>query len=89
MSDLFAEMHAERSAIMEHCGGLPREQADELAREDVVKQLHACEVRDVVARYRKDGGEAVRDFLSQVAKHRGQAAADRLRTDALSLLKNN
>lgn len=85
--DLFSEAYEERAAIMEHEAGLPREQAESMARADVLVQLHACEVRSLVAKYRKDGGEAVKDFLSQVAKHRGQAAADRLRTDALAQLR--
>lgn len=85
--DLFAEAFEERAAIMEHDAGLPREQAESMARADVTAQLHACEVRDVVARYRKDGGDAVKEFLAQVARRRGQAAADRLRADALKQLK--
>jgi len=82
-SELFDEAFAERSAIMEHDAGLPRETAEAMARADVTKALHACEVRSVVAKYQTEGGEAVKAFLAQVAKHRGQPAADRLRIDAL------
>lgn len=87
MSDLFAEVFAEKAAIHEFEGGLDRETAERMATASTEAFRHSCEVRDVVARYRKDGGEAVKDFLEQVARHRGQAAADRLRTDALAALK--
>jgi hypothetical protein len=43
----------------------------------------ACEVRYVVA---MPSHEARRWFLDQVAKARGQAAADRLRADALEVM---
>ena len=86
--DLFAEIFEERAAICEHDGGLPKDQAEAIAAVQVENFRHACEVRNVVARYRKDGGEAVKEFLAQVSKHRGQAAADRLRTDALLALKH-
>lgn len=89
MSDLFTEVFEERAAIQEFDGGLNREIAERMAAASTEAYRHACEVRDVVSRYRKDGGEAVKDFLSQVAKHRGQSAADRLRADALAALKNN
>lgn len=35
------------------------------------------------------GKKAVDGFLAQVAKHRGQSSADRMRADALAVLKNN
>jgi hypothetical protein len=83
MSDLFAEIFDERAAICEIEGGLPKEQAEAIAAIQVENFRHACEVRSVVAKYQTEGGEAVKAFLVQVAKHRGQAAADRLRADAL------
>lgn len=85
--DLFAEAYSERAAIMQHDGGLPIEVAERMAETDTRAALYACEIRSVVAMYRKDGGEAVKDFLAQVAKHRGQVAADRLRADALAKIK--
>jgi hypothetical protein len=44
---------------------------------------HWCEVRVVAAMATHDER---RDFLTLVAKHRGQAAADRLRADALEVM---
>lgn len=43
---------------------------------------HACEVRDCIRRFYPDGGRMA-NHLKLVAKRRGQAAADRLRADAL------
>ena len=85
--DLFAEIFEERAAICHYDGGVPIEQAEAIAAVQVEQHRHFCEIRSVVAMYRKDGGEAVKGFLAQVAKHRGQPAADRLRADALAQLK--
>lgn len=85
-SQLF-DFFTERAGIIENDGDIDRGNAEALALAETEAFRHNCEVRNVVARYRKDGGEAVKDFLSQVARHRGQAAADRLRTDALNALK--
>ena len=44
------------------------------------------EAQDVAKRYRKSGANAVKEYLSLVAKNRGQQAADVLRADALRIL---
>lgn len=85
--DLFAEVFEERAAIHEHEGGLDRETSERMAAASTEAYRHACEINSVVRMYRQDGGEAVKDFLTKVAKHRGQSAADRLRTDALKELR--
>lgn len=92
--ELFAEVAAERSAIHQFEGGLTREEADKLAATSTELFRHQCEIRDVVARYKKavaTYGEkkakiAIDKFYEQVAGHRGQPAADRLRVDALKQL---
>lgn len=63
---------------------------------DTLAQLHACEVRDVVARFRraeKEYGtkkaEAARDkFFGWVEDNRGTEARQRLERDALALLNS-
>lgn len=80
------ELFEERAGIREFCGGLDREEAERLAREDVQKALFDSEVLSVVRMYREKGGKAVRSFLLQVEKHRGSQAAERLRGAALSHL---
>ncbi len=42
---------------------------------------HRCEVRQVLVWLRERGAKWVKDWLAGVHKHRGQAAADRLRAD--------
>lgn len=86
MTDLFTEAYEERAGIMQD-SGIAKEAAERMATADTLAQLHACEVRREVRRYREEGGEAVKAFLAEVAKKRGQAAADRLRNDALKALK--
>lgn len=44
---------------------------------------HECEVRDCIKRFYPNGA-AMKAHLELVAKRRGQAAADRLRADALT-----
>lgn len=87
MTDLFEESFAERAAIMHHCGGLPEETAERMARADTAKHLHDCEVRDVVRRFKVEGKQAVTDYLDLVKKQRGEAAMEKLRTDALAEVK--
>ena len=80
------ELFEERAGIREFDGGLPREEAERLAREDVQQALFTAEVQSVVRMYREKGGAAVKSFLLQVEKHRGSQAAERLRGAALSHL---
>lgn len=80
------ELFNERAAIREYDGGLQREEAERLAREDVQKALFDSEVLSVVRMYRTKGRAAVKSFLLQVEKHRGSEAAERLRGAALSNL---
>lgn len=90
MTDLFAaaECHREeRAAVLEFDAGTPRATAESMAAKSSEARRHACETRSVVAMYQTQGGEAVKAFLDEVAKKRGQAAADRLRTDAMAELK--
>lgn len=81
------EHYEERAAIREFDGGLSREESERLAREDVETHRFQCEVRDVVQKYRKHGGEFVRKYLLLVEKARGSGAAGRLREAALSRLR--
>lgn len=81
------EHYEERCAIREYEGGLSREESERLARADVEAYRNACEVRDVVEKYRKHGGEFVRKYLLLVEKARGSTAANRLREAALSHLR--
>lgn len=74
--DLFAshqEARAERVAIMVEAGV-----------DDPVRRMdddrHACEVRDVVRRFYPDP-KAAAEYMNLCEKHRGKAAADRLRAD--------
>lgn len=80
MTDLFAAVAAdldeafeERAAIAEHDGQLTREEAEAQAAE----YRHRCEVRFVCSL-----GPGCDPFLRDVAKRRGQEAAERLRRDA-------
>lgn len=77
--DELAEPFEERAGIMEFCGGMTRDEAEEEARQDVEKHRHACEVRAVVA---MESDEARADFLARVEKARGSEAARRLRREA-------
>ena len=81
------EHYEERAAIREYEGGLPREESERLAREDVEAYRFQCEVRDVVDKYQKNGREFVRKYLLLVEKSRGSEAAARLREAALSHLR--
>lgn len=65
---------------------MDRATAETMAAASTERYRHDCEVRSLVAKYQKEGGEAVKVFLAQVAKHRGQPAADRLMADALKQL---
>lgn len=58
-----------------------------MAQEDVGAHRHYCEVLSVVRMYREKGSEAVKSYLLQVEKHRGSQPAQRLRNDALEMLK--
>lgn len=89
MTDLFAaaECHREeRAAILAHCAGIPRSTAEAMADRESEEWRHKCEVRSVVRMYQEQGKAAVVDFLADVEKHRGKAAMERLRTDALAAL---
>jgi len=48
---------------------------------------HDCEVRDVVRKYRSQGADSVKKYLLLVEKARGSDSANRLRKDALEMLK--
>lgn len=99
-TDLFAEAVAchreERAGILEFDAGIPREAAEAMAERSSEQFRHECEVRNIADRYRKaaekyghEKAELARDkFLAEIAGHRGKAAADRLRNDALALLNN-
>lgn len=45
---------------------------------------HRCEVRQLLRWRKEHGGQWVRDWLAELAKRRGQDAADRLTSDATS-----
>lgn len=47
---------------------------------------HDSEITSIVRMYREHGGDRVKSFLLQVEKHRGSAAAERLRSAALDRL---
>ena len=81
------EFFNERAAIREHDGGMSKEDAERMAREDVEAYRHRCECLSVVRMYREKGSEAVKSYLLQVEKHRGSDSAQRLRNDALEMLK--
>lgn len=75
-ADLFASLdegHAERLAIMQESGvDGPVERAEE--------DRHACEVKAVMRQCYPDGQKAA-EYMNEVEKRRGKAAADRLRDD--------
>lgn len=60
---------------------------DDLADKNSEAHRHYCEVLSVVRMYRQKGSEAVKSYLLQVEKHRGSQPAQRLRNDALKMLK--
>ena len=60
---------------------------DDLADKNSEAHRHYCEVLSVVRMYREKGSEAVKSYLLQVEKHRGSQPAQRLRNDALEMLK--
>jgi hypothetical protein len=60
-----------------------------LAQQDVEAYRHNCEVRYVVAKYRSQGSDSVKRYLLLVEKARGNISAQRLRNDALNLLKGD
>lgn len=82
------ELFNERAAIREYDANKTRQEAERLARQDVETYRHQCEVRDVVAKYRKNGADAVRAYLLKVEAQRGSEAADRLRQDVWAEIKN-
>jgi len=77
----------ERAAIYEYLGEKEREEAERLARADTEAYRHSCEIDSIVRMYRERGGDAVKSYLLQVEKHRGSAAAERLRGAALDRLR--
>lgn len=77
------EWREERAGILEFDAGLPRAEAEATADTMSEDYRHACEVRSVVRMYREQGGAAVKGYLAEVAKKRGQESADKLRRDAL------
>ena len=66
---------------------MSKENAERMAREDVEVYRHHCECLSVVRMYREKGSDAVKSYLLQVEKHRGSQPAQRLRNDALEMLK--
>ena len=60
---------------------------DDLADKNSEAHRHYCEVLSVVRMYREKGSETVKSYLLQVEKHRGSQPAQRLRNDALEMLK--
>ena len=60
---------------------------DNLADKNSESYRHYCEVLSVVRMYREKGSDAVKSYLLQVEKHRGSQPAQRLRNDALEMLK--
>ena len=60
---------------------------DDLADKNSEAHRHYCEVLSVVRMYREKGSDAVKSYLLQVEKHRGSQPAQRLRNDALEMLK--
>ena len=80
------EFFNERAAIREHDGGMSKEDAERMAKEDVEAYRHHCECLSVVRMYRQKGSEAVKSYLLQVEKHRGSEPAQRLRNDALNMI---
>ena len=71
--------------------------SDGLAQEDDESRKHYCEVLSVVRKYKEtlesEGEDKARiriqSFLLLVEKHRGSDSAQRLRNDALKLLKGD
>ena len=86
MTDLFGqtEWREERAAILEFDAGIPRDEAERQADTMSEAYRHQCEVRSVAAMYREQGGEAVKAYLADCAKHRGAVAVVKLRADALA-----
>ena len=70
------ELFQERAAIREFDGEQTHEEAEAGAREE----MHACEVRDCIARYWPEG-RRLADYLELAEKKRGKEPADRLRAD--------
>ena len=70
------EIREERAAIAEYDGLLSREDAERLGLLESERYREACEVRYVLAIH---GTEKRRAYLCLCEKHRGKAAADRLR----------
>lgn len=66
---------------------MSKEDAERMATKDVETYRHHCECLSVVRMYREKGSEAVKSYLLQVEKHRGSQPAQRLRNDALEMLK--
>ena len=60
---------------------------DDLADKNSEAHRHYCEVLSVVRMYREKGSDAVKSYLLQVEKHRGSQPAQRLRNNALEMLK--
>lgn len=60
---------------------------DDLADKNSEAYRHHCECLSVVRMYRQKGSEAVKSYLLQVEKQRGSQPAQRLRNDALEMLK--
>ena len=81
------ELFNERAGIREFDGGLKREDAERLAKQDTEAYRHKFEVDSVVRMYRERGGNAVKSYLLQVEKHRGSDSASRLREEALAQVR--
>lgn len=64
-----------------------KDETDNLASKDSEAHRHYCECLSVVRMYRSKGSDAVKSYLLQVEKHRGSQPAQRLRNDALEMLK--
>lgn len=82
-----SEFREERAAILEFDGGIPRESAEAMAFHASEAYRHECEVRSMVALFRTKGRGAVTERLIGIEKARGADSAAKLRTDALSMLK--
>lgn len=65
------------------------EKTERLARENLEAARHRCEVDSIVRMYNEGGAGRVAKFLLAVEKHRGTAAAERLRHEAWEKIKHD
>lgn len=77
MTDLFSEIYEERAAICEFDAGMTREEAERLARAEMLK----AEARCLVRWYYPNKVTEMENQLLSTAKSRGKEEADKLRIE--------